>query len=58
VSSVGLLVAMVGMSASSATTATVIIRFCTLWFGVLVGIIALAWFGRRYRDHVLSFETP
>jgi glycosyltransferase 2 family protein len=58
VSSVGLLVAMVSMSASSATTATVIIRFCTLWFGVLVGLVALAWFGRRYRDHVLSFETP
>jgi glycosyltransferase 2 family protein len=57
VSSVGLLVAMVGMNASSATSATIIIRFCTLWFGVLVGVIALAWFGRRYRDRVLSFEA-
>jgi uncharacterized membrane protein YbhN (UPF0104 family) len=39
---------MVGMSASGATTATIIIRFCTLWFGVSLGAIALAWFSRRY----------
>lgn len=49
VSSVGLLVAIVGLPASTATTATIIIRFCTLWFGVLLGVIALAWFGQRYR---------
>lgn len=49
VSSVGLLVAIVGLPASTATTATIIIRFCTLWFGVLLGVLALAWFGRRYR---------
>lgn len=50
VSSVGLLVVLVGQSASAATTATIIIRFCTLWFGVLLGAIALAWFGRRHTD--------
>ncbi len=50
VSSVGLLVTLVGQSASAATTATIIIRFCTLWFGVLLGAIALAWFGRRHTD--------
>ncbi len=49
VSSVGLLVAIVGVSAATATTATILIRFCTLWFGVLLGAIALAWFGRRYK---------
>lgn len=49
VSSVGLLVALVGVGASAATTATILIRFCTLWFGVLLGVVALAWFGRRYR---------
>lgn len=48
VSSVGLLVALVGMGAAAATTATLLIRFCTLWFGVLLGAGALAWFGRRY----------
>jgi uncharacterized protein (TIRG00374 family) len=48
VSSVGLLVALVGLAPSAATTATILIRFCTLWFGVLVGVVALAWFGRRY----------
>lgn len=47
VSSVGLLVALVGISASAATTATIVIRFCTLWFGVLLGVIALAWLSRR-----------
>jgi uncharacterized protein (TIRG00374 family) len=49
VSSVGLLVAMVQLAPSAATTATILIRFCTLWFGVLVGVAAMAWFGRRYR---------
>jgi uncharacterized membrane protein YbhN (UPF0104 family) len=49
VSSVGLLVAMAGTTSSAATTATILIRFCTLWFGVLLGVIALAWFGRRHR---------
>lgn len=49
VSSVGLIVALVGLSAAAATTATILIRFCTLWFGVLLGVVALAWFGRRYR---------
>ncbi|MBO9338249.1 MAG: flippase-like domain-containing protein [Chloroflexus sp.] len=46
VSSVGLLLALVGLSASAATTATIVIRFCTLWFGVLLGVIALAWLSR------------
>lgn len=48
VTSAGLLVAIVGVGAATATTATILIRFCTLWFGVLVGAGALAWFGRRY----------
>ncbi|WP_031461103.1 lysylphosphatidylglycerol synthase transmembrane domain-containing protein [Chloroflexus sp. MS-G] len=46
VSSVGLLLALVGLSASAATTATIVIRFCTLWFGVLLGVVALAWLNR------------
>ncbi|PDW01644.1 lysylphosphatidylglycerol synthase transmembrane domain-containing protein [Candidatus Viridilinea mediisalina] len=48
VSSVGLLVALVNISAAAATSATVLIRFTTLWFGVLLGACALVWFGRRY----------
>ncbi|MBP1465981.1 flippase-like domain-containing protein [Candidatus Chloroploca sp. M-50] len=51
VTSVGLLVALVGVSVATATTATLLIRFGTLWFGVLLGILALAWFGRRYPAH-------
>lgn len=48
VSSVGLLVTLVNISAAAATSATLLIRFTTLWFGVLLGALALAWFGRRY----------
>jgi glycosyltransferase 2 family protein len=58
VSSVGLLVAMVGMSAAAATTATLLIRFATLWFGVLLGALALAWFGRRYGAEDVGEATP
>jgi glycosyltransferase 2 family protein len=48
-SSAGLLIVLVGVSSSVATAATIIIRFCTLWFGVTLGVIALVWFGRRYQ---------
>ena len=58
VSSVGLIVGLVGAGVSLATTATIIIRFCTLWFGVLVGVGALAWFGRRHRDEGDQSGTP
>jgi glycosyltransferase 2 family protein len=49
-SSTGLLVLLVPMAGGPATTATIIIRFCTLWFGVTLGALALAIFGRRYSD--------
>jgi uncharacterized protein (TIRG00374 family) len=47
-SSTGLLTVLVPMAAGPATVATIIIRFCTLWFGVSLGAIALAWFRRRW----------
>jgi hypothetical protein len=37
------------MAAGPATVATIIIRFCTLWFGVSLGAIALALITRRFR---------
>jgi uncharacterized protein (TIRG00374 family) len=49
-SSTGLLVLLIPMAGGPATTATIIIRFCTLWFGVTLGAIALAIFGRRYGE--------
>jgi uncharacterized protein (TIRG00374 family) len=49
VTSAGLLIALVGASGSVATVATIIIRFCTLWFGVSLGMVALLWFSQRYR---------
>ncbi|MEP7188990.1 MAG: lysylphosphatidylglycerol synthase transmembrane domain-containing protein, partial [Roseiflexaceae bacterium] len=49
-SSTGLLVLLIPMASGPATTATIIIRFCTLWFGVTLGAIALAIFGRRYAE--------
>lgn len=50
VTSAGLLVAMVGMSLASATAATILIRFGTLWFGVGLGVVALLWFMHRHRS--------
>jgi glycosyltransferase 2 family protein len=49
-SSTGLLILLVPMAAAPATTATIIIRFCTLWFGVTLGAVALAIFGRKYGE--------
>ena len=49
-SSAGLLVLLVPMASGAATTATIIIRCCTLWFGVMLGAVALAIFGRRYGE--------
>jgi uncharacterized protein (TIRG00374 family) len=61
-SSAGLLVLLIPMARGPATTATIIIRFCTLWFGVTLGAIALAVFGRRYGDaadeRAEQIETP
>lgn len=41
---------LIPLDAGAATTATIIIRFCTLWFGVTLGALALAIFSRRYAD--------
>jgi uncharacterized protein (TIRG00374 family) len=41
---------LIPLDAGPATTATIIIRFCTLWFGVTLGAIALAIFSRRYGE--------
>ncbi len=56
-SSTGLLVALVPMALGPATTATIIIRFCTLWFGVTLGALALAIFRRRYGDEPVVDDT-
>lgn len=58
--SVGLLILLVGVTSSTATTATIIIRFCTLWFGVMLGALALVWFSQRYRadDHLDNADAP
>ncbi len=49
-SSVALLMALVGgMTSAVAAAATIVIRFCTLWFGVSLGVVALLLFERRYR---------
>ena len=39
-----------GMTGAVATAATIIIRFCTLWFGVTLGLVAYLIFERRYRS--------
>lgn len=57
-SSAGLLVLLVPMPAGPATAATIIIRFCTLWFGVTLGAVALAIFSRRYRTQPAEDAAP
>ncbi|KAB8143313.1 flippase-like domain-containing protein [Chloroflexia bacterium SDU3-3] len=59
-SSTGMLVLLIpGLAAGGATTATLIIRFCTLWFGVSLGAVALAMLSRRYRfDEAPPADDP
>lgn len=60
-SSTGLLLLLTTLSQAGATAATIIIRFCTLWFGVSLGLIALVLFERRYRKRTpseLAVLTP
>ena len=39
---VALTVQLVALSAAEATAAALLIRFCTLWFGVLIGVVSFA----------------
>lgn len=48
---------LIPLAAGPATTATIIIRFCTLWFGVTLGAVALALFSRRYGDEAGDAEA-
>ena len=56
-SSAALLVLLVGLTNGPASVATLIIRFCTLWFGVGLGVAALVWFGQRHRGDDLPEAT-
>jgi len=47
VSLAGMLVFVVGLSRDLAASAALLIRFCTLWFGVTLGFIMLALYRRR-----------
>ena len=54
-------VTLIDMSRSAAAVGTLIIRFGTLWFGVLVGLIAFAVLSRRLaaqREGAMQLETP
>ncbi len=48
ISSTALIVTLVGLSKGPASAATIVIRFCTLWFGVLLGVVAMSIFAHRY----------
>ncbi len=52
----GLLVKIVGVPSDIAAVSTILIRFCTLWFGVLVGLAAL--WTRRGWIKIVSAQTP
>ncbi len=45
----GIMIAVTGMGKQFAVAATLIIRFSTLWFAVLVGLGVLAWNRKRFR---------
>ncbi len=44
----GLLVLLVGLSKELSVAATLLIRLCTLWFGVAIGLVALFAYRRRF----------
>jgi uncharacterized protein (TIRG00374 family) len=46
-SSAALLRLVLPISGPTAVVATLLIRFCTLWFGVAVGVVALLFFGKH-----------
>lgn len=52
----GLLVKVVGVPASISAAATILIRFSTLWFGVIVGMAALI-FNRKLLGFVKKMDT-
>jgi uncharacterized protein (TIRG00374 family) len=54
----GLLHIMLGTPADVSVAATLLIRFCTLWFGVALGAGALALFGQRYGKLQVQLEAP
>jgi uncharacterized membrane protein YbhN (UPF0104 family) len=49
VSMLGLVLALVTRSTAVAGAATLLIRFCTLWFGVSLGALGLLVFGRSLK---------
>lgn len=54
----GLSQVLLKISKSEAAVATLLIRFGTLWFGVLVGLIALAMVGRLLPKQGIVLEEP
>jgi len=40
------------LSRAASVAATLLIRLCTLWFGVAVGLLALAWYRHGHRDPI------
>ncbi|MBI5880056.1 MAG: flippase-like domain-containing protein [Chloroflexi bacterium] len=44
----GLLVLLAGLSRELSVAATLLIRLCTLWFGVGIGLVALLFYRRRF----------
>lgn len=42
------------LAQGTAAAATIVIRFCTLWFGVSLGVLALLLFERRYRHRDMT----
>jgi uncharacterized protein (TIRG00374 family) len=54
----GLSQVLLDLSKSSAAVGTLVIRFCTLWFGVIVGLVSLVLVTRELSRRGLSLEEP
>ncbi len=54
----GLMYALVTRNATVAGAATLLIRFCTLWFGVSIGVVGLLLFRRSWRRFHNNTPTP
>ncbi len=57
-SSIGglLLVAVQGITSATASAATLLIRFCTLWFGVSLGLLTLFIFRKRFDSPLVRHQ--
>ena len=53
----GMLILTVGLNNATATTATLLIRFATLWFGVILGLITWSVSPKLFKNQTTEYEN-